>query len=232
MIKPRYAQLLSILIFTAAGLMSCNTMPLSNNESWYTYEKDKRREKRSIGTIKLIGVTVYRSGGWDSIQSEIKGLAALLFWKHGLYLVSDNAEADYAADIRIHEREYMSQWRTKRSLALELRIWELTDEIRGDIGAPGFSFDDRLPVAAGRVIGSGNYSFSSSQNTAHILPYAVKNAVKRLDSLHSLKSREKNREKKAAEKKASEKKTKKETVTKPKAKPGKGDEIEYQADDE
>lgn len=174
--KPRYALLMSILFFTVAGLLSCNTVPGTSNESWYTYEKEKRRERRSIGKIRLIGVSVYRAGGWDSIQSEIKGLAPLLFWKHRLYLVSDNADADYAADIRLHEREYMSQWRTKRSLALEVRIWEMPSEIPG---GTAFSFDDRLPLAVGRVIGAGNHSFSSLRTSGRMLSRAVNNAVKR-----------------------------------------------------
>jgi len=224
-VKPRYALLISILFFTVAGMMSCNTLPGTSNESWYTYEKEKRRERRSIGKIRLIGVSVYRAGGWDSIQSEIKGLAPLLFWKHRLYLVSDDADADYAADIRLHEREYMSQWRTKRSLALEVRIWEMPSEIPG---GTAFSFDDRLPLAVGRVIGSGNHSFSSLRTSGRMLSHAVKIAVKRMYSL------KKSGEKKAETGKVSELEVLPDEDSMPQNHLNEEQEyeIEYQVDDE
>jgi len=185
--KPRYALLIIVIsLFMGAGLLSCNTPAphQTNTESWYTHEREERSERRSIGKIALLGVSVYRSGGWDSIQSEIAGLAPLLFWKHGLYLVPDAAGADYAADIRLHEREYMSQWRTKRSLALEVRIWAVPAEMAD---AAAFSFDKRLPLAAARVLSSGAHGFSSSHTVNRMLPLAIKNAVKRLHSLKPLK---------------------------------------------
>ena len=169
----------SVLLFLIGGsLASCAALPCfqTENESWYTFQNEDQRQRKIIGNIKLTGVFVSRSGGWDSVQGEIKGLAPLLLWRHGLYAVSRLDKADYAADIRLYEREYISQWRTKRSLSLDVRIWAVPPGTNDD-----FSFDEELPLAAGRVSGSGAISFSSSQTLSRMLSLAIKDAVKRLD---------------------------------------------------
>jgi hypothetical protein len=118
-------------------------------------------------------VTVNRSGGWDSIHSEIQGLAPLVLWKHGLRAVSDMADADYAAEIRVYEREYLTQWRTSRSLALEVLVWAVPHD-----------GDEALPLAAGRVISAGgDQSFSSSHTINRLLSLAIKKLVNSLEPL-------------------------------------------------
>jgi hypothetical protein len=111
------------------------------------------------------------------VEKEIRGLAPLFFFERGCRMAAPGEEADYAADIRAREREYASGWQTKRSLAMEVRLWPLGD------GAPDLQdalIDRGLPFAAGRVTSVGNRSFSSSETTGRMLALAIKKAVKPL----------------------------------------------------
>jgi hypothetical protein len=175
-------RLLAALILLCPVCMACNTLSIqpTYTESWYS----KNQSEKNYGTVVLRAVTVDRPGGWDSIHSEIQGLAPLVLWKHGLYAVSGAADADYAADIIVHEREYLSQWRTRRSLAMEVRIWAVhtsADETDSD---DLNLFEDILPLAVGRVITAGDRSLSSSHTINLLLSLAVKNAVSGLEPLN------------------------------------------------
>jgi len=156
--------------------VSCEALPgyhSSYDETWYTGSAFHLKRKK--GNIFLLDVSVNRAGGRDSIQGEINNLAPLLFWKHGLYVVSDIADADYAADIRVHEREYMSKWQTKRSLSLAVRIWSVPGS-----AADSALFENMLPLTAGRVVSLKNRTFSSSRTVDRMLMLAIRNAVMRL----------------------------------------------------
>lgn len=174
------------VLFFSLGVLftSCSTMQFfqMHNEAWNTNENARPRAIKNYGKVMLCGTAVYRSGSKDSIQSEINGLAPLLFWKNGLCPVSDLDDAGYIADIRAHEREYMSQWRTKHSLVLEVRIWTAHHVSDNDEAVPN---GDRLPVSAGRVVSWGNTSLLSSQTTERLLSLAIKNAVRQLDEIKS-----------------------------------------------
>jgi hypothetical protein len=158
----------------AALLISCEALPVnySLSQSWHMNEN--ARNKKIKGTFRLYGVTVDRSGGWDSLQREAEVLAPLYFWKQGYSLRPDNA--DYAVDIRVREREYILKWQTRRSLSVDVRVWEL-----GENQADLSGLEQRLPLAAGRVIAAGDRSFSSSQILGRMLSKAVKKAAKHLD---------------------------------------------------
>jgi hypothetical protein len=127
------------------------------------------------GAVKLLGVSVDKSGSWDSIEREIEGLAPLYFWEQGYRMTAGTERADYAADIRVREREYVLKWQTKRSLSAEVRIWPYESD-----SSPG-DFQQKLPLAVGKV-SSVNGSFSSSETSARMLSVAIKQAVKRLGS--------------------------------------------------
>jgi hypothetical protein len=150
--------LLAVLVF----LGSCESLSLdySRSQSWLT------RGKPVLGTVAVRAVGIDRSGGWDSLEKEFAALAPLGFWEQGYLAVSEGREADYVAEIQAREREYSSGWRTRRSLAVEVRIWAA-----GEKG---------LPLAAGRVVAVGDRSFSSSHTIGRMLFRAIDRAVKKI----------------------------------------------------
>ena len=168
------------IIFIISNLLlvffyiSCDTIPInySKTQSWYLPENAKPGIK-TRGTIILKGVSVDRSGGWDSLEKEIAALAPVYFWKKGCPLAGSGINADYVAHISLREREFAAGWKTRRSLSMEIRVWK----------NKGLSMDDlakELPVAAGRVVKIGNSSFSSSKVTGEMLLSAIKKTTKRL----------------------------------------------------
>jgi hypothetical protein len=166
-------------VFFAAALLflgACESLPFNYylNASWSAPGEDGTRE--TLGTVRLEEVSVDRSGGWASVEKEIRGLAPLFFWERGYRVVSDGEGADYAAGIRAREREYASGWQTRRSLAMEVRLWPAGAP---DGREPGI--DGPLPLAAGRVTSGGNRSFSSSETTGRMLAMAIKKALRPLE---------------------------------------------------
>lgn len=164
--KSRRFPKITALLFAAACAFSCESMPVnySRSQSWLL------GEKQTWGTVSLLGVTVDRIGGWDSVERDIAALAPLCFWEEGCRMIS-GGPADYAADIQVREREYRSGWRTKRSLLVEVRIWPA-----GDAGRAA----ETLPLSAGRVIAMGDRSLSSFETTNRMLSQAIQKAVRRL----------------------------------------------------
>jgi hypothetical protein len=157
------------LCAAAFAVLSCGSLPLnySRSRSWQTPVKIR-------GTLMLTGVRVERNGSRDSIERELEGLAPLVFGKQGYRMAGDREKADYAADIRAYEREYSTDWRIRRSVSVEVRIWD-------DTGTPpeadGFFSGRRLPFAAGQVVFTGNNSLSSSETMNRMLVRAVKKAL-------------------------------------------------------
>jgi hypothetical protein len=160
------------VIIVALLFLSCKTVSvgMSHSKSWFMDES-----KKINGTVRLLGVSVDKGGSWDSIEREIQGLAPLYFWEQGYLMTAGTERADYAADIRVREREYVLKWQTKRSLSAEVRIWPCGNDF-----SPG-DFEQMLPLAVGKV-SSANGSFSSSDTSARMLSLAIKQAVKRLGS--------------------------------------------------
>jgi hypothetical protein len=159
-----------ILFFSVMIMLSCESMPInySRSQSWPV------TNKKITGTVSLLGVTVDRIGGWDSVEKEITALAPLCFWEEGCQMIPAGKPADYAADIQLREREYSSGWRTKRSLSVEVRLWHYAD-------AAEKPADTRnLPLAAGRIISTGDYTFSSFETTNRMLSQAIQKAVRQL----------------------------------------------------
>ena len=158
-------------IFLAMLLFSCYSMPTSFSQSWRIPEKNTSRDKASR-TIRLVGISVDRSGGWDSLEKEAAALAPIHFWRKGYRLAGDDS-ADYAAYISLREREFpVGWWRTRRSLAIEVQVWTCTEEMSaGELSREVLS--QKLPVAAGRVVVIGDGSFSSSKTTGKLLARAI-----------------------------------------------------------
>jgi hypothetical protein len=169
-----------VLFFLAAIFISCESLPLNyySGSSWSQHNALKR-------TIRLEKVFVDRVGGGYSIESEIIGLAPLIFAERGYRHVTKAETADYVetidyiettdyvVDVRAREREFAVGWNTRRSLAMEVRIWPYRD---GTV--TGY-----LPLAAGRIISLGDRSFSSSEITSRMLTLAIRRAVKALESV-------------------------------------------------
>jgi len=122
-------------------------------------------------TVKLVGVSVDRPGAWDSLEKEVTALAPLYFWRDGYRFVTGEEKANYAVYISLRERDVSSGWHTKKSLAMELRIWACKS---GDVSI------DSLPLAAGRVVRIGKCSFSSSKTTGDMLSLAIKKTARKL----------------------------------------------------
>ena len=150
-------------------LSSCNALPLYYplGNTWQIPESSGTAQQ----TIKLAGVSVDRSGGWDSLEKEAASLAPLFFWEEGYQLI-DSGPADYTVHINLREREYMQGWKTKRSLAIEVRMWQ------GD--TPAEDLSGRLPAAAARVVAVGSKSFSSSDVTGKMLSRAISRTASQL----------------------------------------------------
>ncbi|MDR1238937.1 MAG: hypothetical protein LBK27_02375 [Treponema sp.] len=153
-------------------LGACESLPFNyyRGVSWFL----AKETAAPVVRIRLVSVSVDRSGSWASVEKEIRGLAPLLFLDQGCRVVAPGEEADYTADIRAREREYASGWETKRSLALELRLWP------AEIDPADDAFEQSLPLAAGRVTNVGNRSFSSSGTTGRMLDLAVKKTIRAL----------------------------------------------------
>jgi hypothetical protein len=162
-----------VLCAAALVVLSCESLPFNYSESraW--------RRGETVGTFRLVGVKVERSGSRDSIESELERLAPLVFGKRGYRITGEREKADYAVDIRANEREYSLDWRTKRSVSVEVRIWE-DHETTPEAEEP-FP-DQRLPLAVGQVIFVGSGTLSSSAVINRILGRAVKKALGALDA--------------------------------------------------
>jgi len=146
--------------------LSCESLPInySRSQSWLTSDNSSQM------TISLLSVQVDRAGGWDSVEKEIIDLAPLYFWNNGCRVVAVDEAPCYAAEIQAREREFSQGWRTRRSLAIEVRI----SSYKGSASAA------KLPLAAGRVVAIGERSLSSSDTTGRMLSKAIAKAVKEL----------------------------------------------------
>ena len=155
---------------------SCNSMPVSYSscESWSMPEKYKNKT-RAAKTIQVAGVSVDRPGGWDSLEKEICALAPIYFWEQGYKQAASGKTPDYIAFINLREREFADGWHTRKSLVMEVRVWQCVK------GSTSFeNYQDKIPIAAGRIVSIGNRSFSSSQTAGKMLSRAVSMTVKRI----------------------------------------------------
>lgn len=166
--------LTKIIVFSLLVIFfSCEALPFnrSSSQSWLIPESEN-----TWTTLTLLDVQVDRIGGWDSIERETLSLAPLYFWGLGCKVVSAGEEPEYAARIQIRERDFDLGWESKKSLSVEVYIWTYKDAPEN--GAP--VQDQRLPLAVGRVVVTGDKSFSSSETMGRLLSKAIQQVVKKL----------------------------------------------------
>ncbi|MDR0600746.1 MAG: hypothetical protein LBG42_00040 [Treponema sp.] len=149
------------LVFSALFFSACVSFPPQwyGTEAWSTAKGD-------FPSVWIAEVSADLSGVWTAVENEAAGLAPLVFWEQGFAAAGAEGEADYEADVWLREREYISGWKTRRSLAVEVRIWKA-----------GERTGKNIPLAAGRVTTAGDGSFSSSETTGRMLALAVGKAV-------------------------------------------------------
>ena len=167
--------IVKIIIFSAAAiLLSCEALPFNYtaDQSWLI----ESAHEKIWTTMTVLGVQADRSGGWDSVEKEAASLAPLYFWDRGCRVVSAEEWPQYAARIWIRERDFNLGWSSKKSLVVEVRIWAFEDAPVS--GAP--DEDHKLPAAVGRVVMTGDTSFSSSDTMGKLLSRAITQAVKQL----------------------------------------------------
>jgi hypothetical protein len=164
-----------IFLVLSLVLFSCGTMPCnySVSQSWHIPKNDSKKIKSSL---TILDVQVDRLGGWDSVERETAVLAPLYFWDCGYRVVTPEEEPVFAAAIQVREREFNIGWRTKRSLAVEVRIWPCEDASSGGLTAQC----QKLPAVVGRVAAVGDKTFLSSQTTGRMLSRAIKKAARKL----------------------------------------------------
>ncbi|MDR0689726.1 MAG: hypothetical protein LBG08_05625 [Spirochaetaceae bacterium] len=146
---------------TLAVLSGCVSSGFPPGNSW----SSKNRSKIA-GAMELANVSVDKPADRTSVEKEIRGRAPLFFLERKYLLVPEEERAPYRVDIRAIEREYISGWKTRRSVSVEVFIRQNGEGAR-----------DPVPLASGRAAGTGNISLSSSPVLDRFLRTAVKRAA-------------------------------------------------------
>jgi hypothetical protein len=122
-----------------------------------------------LGNVRLGTIKTEKIGNSFSIEREIEDLLPLLMGERGLRLGKKDEKADFIVSIQAREREYSVDWRSERSLSIEVRLW------------PDDGTDTKgMPLAAGQVISRGNASLSSSKTLKRLLRLALHRVEKAL----------------------------------------------------
>ena len=156
-----------LMILALAVFGSCASFYSPNNSSWKARDREKAK-----GTIGVVLVSAEKSGEWGALEREVTELLPLFFSQEAYIVVSPAMDADYAAEVRVREREYPKGWKTGHSLSVEVRLWAGEDQ-----GQP-------LPLSAGRALSQGKKTFASSKTLSTMLRQAIKSAVKGLPSIN------------------------------------------------
>ncbi|MDR0655594.1 MAG: hypothetical protein LBG22_04700 [Treponema sp.] len=161
--KKKMVLVLALTVF----LVSCGTSlpPLYSIRSWAGSDHVK-------GRVKLREITVDKIAGTASLEEEARELVSMYLREEG-YLPAGEGE-DYLVDMILREREYITGWKTKRSLAADLRFWPGSLSAASPSAAP-------MPVSASRVVCTGEESLSSSKTLGKIIALAVKRGIRALE---------------------------------------------------
>jgi hypothetical protein len=130
---------------------------------------------KELGLAELGTVRVDKNADWDSVDAEARRLLLLLLSKAGFKQNTAAAAGQkmfYKVDVVLIEREYMENWKTRRSLSAEILIFK--NETTGG------SNEEKTPLAAGKALLSGTKSLSSSKTLYNLLHLALSNAIKAL----------------------------------------------------
>jgi hypothetical protein len=110
-------------------------------------------------------VRVDKNADWDSVEAETRRLLPLILTERK-YPYSDTDENRYTVDIVLIEREYMENWKTRRSLSAEVMF---------------FKQGGTIPLSAGKAVLTGTKkSLSSSKVIYRLIISALSGALKGL----------------------------------------------------
>jgi hypothetical protein len=158
-LKIRISLFLTIGIFFI--ISSCGSFGIPAGKSW------SHNTKNGLIPFELGTVLVDKKADWDSVEAETKRLLPLIFLEQGHKLAYNQA---IKADAILIEREYLENWKTQRSISVEILIWNLQEK----------SGEEKIYLGAGRALLSGNKSLSSSKVLYNLLKLALSNALKAL----------------------------------------------------
>jgi hypothetical protein len=139
-----------------AWFFSCSTPGFSSSQNW-SPALDKQLGAAEIGAIR-----VDKNADWDSVEAETRRLLPLLLSKAGYTHNAEEQEA-FTVDAVLIEREYMENWKIRRSLSAEIVIRKNNETI-----------------AAGKALLTGTKSLSSSKVLHKLLESALNGALKAL----------------------------------------------------
>jgi hypothetical protein len=122
---PLFLCFLFLGTFTSIGFCSCSMLGFPSGRSWSPFS-GKGRGFAELGTVR-----VDKNADWDSVDAETRRLLLLLLseagFKQGTQLQLSTAAGDlteqkpfYKVDAVLIEREYMENWKTRRSLSVEI----------------------------------------------------------------------------------------------------------------
>ncbi|MDR1174191.1 MAG: hypothetical protein LBK83_01805 [Treponema sp.] len=126
------------------------------------------------GRVKLREITVDRTGGTSSLEEEARGLVFMYLREKGYSPVGEDEDGDYLVDMILREREYISGWKTKRSIAADLCFRPGSISAASPAGA-------LMPVSASRVVCTGEESLASSKTLGKIIRLAVGRGIRSLE---------------------------------------------------
>ena len=159
---------LFVSLLIGVGFLSCSMLGISSGQNW-SPSSGKQFGIAEIGTVR-----VDKNADWDSVEAETKRLLPLFLAEAGYKQTTQGIDlleqiATYRVDAVLIEREYMENWKTRRSLSAEILIWESKDQD-----------EEKPPIAAGKALLSGTKSLSSSKTLHGLLKVALSNALKAL----------------------------------------------------
>ncbi|MDR0447143.1 MAG: hypothetical protein LBH07_00570 [Treponema sp.] len=157
------------LLFLSMGIVfiltSCTNLGFISGKSWSSDEN--RFVSLELGTVQIDKKT-----DWDSVEAETRRLLPFLFFEFWTKQEIPVPEPAFRVDVILIEREYLENWKTRRSLSAEILVWNagITENLTGE----------KIPLAAGKALLSGNKSLSSSKVLHSLLKHALSNALKAL----------------------------------------------------
>lgn len=167
-----------ISAFFCLGFFSCSILGFPSAQSWSPSFGEQ------YGFIELGTIRVDKNADWDSVEAEARRLLPLFLSEAGYKQAAQGADLPeqlplYRIDAVLIEREYMENWKTRRSLSAEIVIWK--NETGSNLNYESTTgINKKPPLAAGKSLLSGNKSLSSSKALHGLLKSALSNAIKAL----------------------------------------------------
>jgi hypothetical protein len=168
-------RIFSVLLMAAVmtlSLVSCGSYGVTyeNGKAWpgiFTKTGGKIE-----GTLQLGTIEVDKPGGSYSVEREINAILPLVFWEMGYYFEPAAGDTNYVVDVYARERDVQYGWKTKKSISLEVMLWQVQS-----VRYAG-SENTKTPFAAGRTVIAGTAGLSVSGNMEKLLRKTTAKAVK------------------------------------------------------